>query len=469
MAETLFDKIWARHEVRAETDAAPAVLYVDLHLVHEVSSPQAFEQLAKRGLAVRRPNRCLATLDHAIPTLAAGPDGVHLYATDQAQRQVELLRHNCALHGIELFDWDSPQRGIVHVIGPEIGATQPGMTIVCGDSHTSTHGAFGTLAFGIGSTEVAHVLATQCVLQRKPRTMKIEIDGSLRTGVSAKDVILHVISKIGVHGASGCVIEYTGSTVRQMDMEARMTLCNMSIECGARAGMVGPDETTIEYLRGRPRAPSGPAWSACVTDWMALRTDPGAHFDHAVHIDAAAIRPTITFGTNPGMAIAIGDHLPQRNGDALDKALDYMGFKPEAPLLGQKIDIVFIGSCTNARLSDLREVATVLKGRRVASGTRVIIVPGSETVKREAEREGLDQVFTAAGAEWRHSGCSMCIAMNGDMAQPGQYVVSTSNRNFEGRQGSGARTMLASPRTAAVCAVTGEVTDPDTFLEQAHG
>ena len=462
MLRTLFDKIWDAHTVCPETDKTPAVLYIDLHLIHEVSSPQAFRTLEDRKLPVHRPDRCLATLDHSTPTLPARPNGEYPYVNEQAALQIETLRRNCLKHGIELHDWDSPFRGIVHVMGPEMGAAQPGMTIVCGDSHTSTHGAFGALAFGIGTTEVTHVLATQCLLQHKPQTMSIEVNGPLSPGVSAKDVILHIIGTIGVDGASGCVIEYRGSTIRGMDMEARMTLCNMSIECGARAGMVAPDETTFSYLKGRPKAPAQENWAQEQLEWSLLTSDPGAVFDRAVEIDARSIQPTMTYGTNPGMVLPVGWPVPVKGKDAsFDKSIDYMGLEPGQPLLGRKIDIVFIGSCTNARISDLREVAAVLKSRKVSSHTRVIIVPGSESVKRQAQSEGLDKIFMDAGAEWRSSGCSMCIAMNGDTAESGQYVVSTSNRNFEGRQGAGARTFLASPRTAAICAIAGAIAEPN--------
>lgn len=470
MLRTLFDKIWDAHAVRPETDKTPAILYIDLHLIHEVSSPQAFQALEDRKLPLHRPDRCLATLDHSTPTLPARPSGEYPYVSEQAALQVETLRHNCRRHGIELHDWDSPFRGIVHVMGPEMGATQPGMTIVCGDSHTSTHGAFGALAFGIGTTEVSHVMATQCLLQHKPQTMSIEVNGPLPPGVSAKDVILHIIGTIGVDGASGCVIEYRGSTIRAMDMEARMTLCNMSIECGARAGMVAPDETTFSYLKGRPKSPTQEHWELKKLEWGFLTSDPDARFDRAVEIDARSIQPTMTYGTNPGMVLPVGSPIPLKGKDAsFNKSVDYMGLEPGRPLLGKKIDIVFIGSCTNARISDLREVAAVLKSRKVSPHTRVIIVPGSESVKRQAQSEGLDKIFTDAGAEWRSSGCSMCIAMNGDMAQPGQYVVSTSNRNFEGRQGAGARTFLASPRTAAACAIAGAIADPSQHMEPGNG
>jgi 3-isopropylmalate/(R)-2-methylmalate dehydratase large subunit len=470
MGLTLFEKIWQKHLVCPETDQAPAVIYIDLHLLHEVTTPQAFEHLELRGLTVRHPERCLATLDHATPTLPPDSEGTRPYVSQQAARQVDTLRRNCRKHAIELHDWDSPHRGIVHVIGPELGATRPGMTIVCGDSHTSTHGAFGALAFGIGTTEVSHVLASQCMLQRKPRTMYIEVEGNLRPGVSAKDVILSIIGQIGVDGASGCVIEYGGSAIRHMDMEARMTLCNMSIECGARAGMIAPDEITFNYLQGRPRSPEGELWSSQVREWRQLFTDSDATFDRSISIQAGEIRPTISFGTNPGMVVTLTENVPKEDsGGPSSRALEYMGFSAGESLLDKVIDMVFIGSCTNARITDLRIVGSILEGRKVATGTRLIIVPGSEAVKREAEQEGLDDIFINAGAEWRNPGCSMCIAMNGDMAAPGQYVVSTSNRNFEGRQGAGARTLLASPLTAAVIAVTGVITDPDSFLEQNHG
>ena len=469
MGQSLFDKIWQSHVVCAETDRTPAVLYIDLHLLHEVTSPQAFEHIQLQKLPVHRPDLCLATLDHATPTLPPDTDGNYPFVSPQASRQVDTLRRNCLANSIELHDWDSPYRGIVHVIGPELGATQPGMTVVCGDSHTSTHGAFGTLAFGIGTTEVSHVLATQCLLQRKPQTMYIKVDGELRPGVSAKDLILSIIGEIGVDGASGCVIEFGGSAIRHMDMEARMTVCNMSIECGAKAGMIAPDEVTYRYLKGRPRSPEGKAWLDRVDLWRQLRSDSDASFDRNLCIDARKIRPTISFGTNPGMVIPITAPIPPlKAGDSASRSLNYMGFNPGESLQGKKIGLVFIGSCTNSRISDLRIVGAILKNRKVAPNTQVIIVPGSESVKREAEEEGLADIFLKAGAQWRNSGCSMCIAMNGDIAEPGQYVVSTSNRNFEGRQGEGVRTLLASPRTAAVCAVTGEITDPDYYLEQHH-
>jgi 3-isopropylmalate/(R)-2-methylmalate dehydratase large subunit len=458
--KTLYDKLWDAHVVVPESDDAPAVLYVDLHLIHEVTSPQAFAELEARGLGPARPDRTKATMDHSTPTLPAGADGRLPYASAASEKQVDTLARNCAAHGIELFDLASDQRGIVHVIAPELGLTQPGMTIVCGDSHTSTHGAFGALAFGIGTSEVGHVLATQCLLQRKARTMAITIEGALAPGVGAKDVILHVIGVIGVNGGTGHVIEYRGSTIRGMDMEQRMTLCNMSIEAGARAGMVAPDATTFAWLAATPRAPKGADFDAAQARWAALATDAGATFDVEVRIDAADIRPTITWGTHPGTAIAIDAPVPAANDAAAQKGLDYMGFGAGHALAGTPVDVVFVGSCTNGRLRDLREVAGVLRGRRVAATVRMLVVPGSEQVKREAEAEGIHEVVRAAGAEWREPGCSMCIAMNGDLVAPGQLAVSTSNRNFEGRQGPGARTVLASPLTAAWAAVQGRLGDP---------
>jgi 3-isopropylmalate/(R)-2-methylmalate dehydratase large subunit len=466
MKRTMFEKIWDAHVV-AEEPGRPAVLYVDLHLVHEVTSPQAFAGLAERGLRVRRPDRTLATMDHSIPTL---PKSLAV-VDDAARAQLRTLADNCREHGITLHDIESEHQGIVHVIGPELGYTQPGMTIVCGDSHTSTHGAFGALAFGIGTSEVEHVLASQCLLQRKPKTLEVRFDGALRPGATAKDLVLAMIAELGVGGATGHVIEYTGSAIRALDMEARMTVCNMSIEAGARAGMIAPDVTTISYLRRRPHAPKGDAWEAAVDGWLALRTDEGAVFDRTVVIDASRIEPMITFGTNPGMGIPISAAVPSLDGARdsagraqLAKALAYMGLSPGEPLLGRKIDVVFIGSCTNARITDMRAAASVMRGHKVATGVRVLVVPGSKDVKRAAEAEGLDAVFRDAGAEWREPGCSMCIAMNGDMIEPGQYAVSTSNRNFEGRQGRGGRTFLASPLTAAAAAITGRITDVRTLM-----
>ncbi len=431
---TLFDKVWHAHEVRA---GDPAILYVDLHLVHEVTSPQAFTTLRERKLRVRRPERTVATMDHSTPT-TRGPRVLMNGAAEQL-RQLEV---NCHEHGITLHRLGSAQQGIVHVIGPEQGLTQPGMTIVCGDSHTSTHGAFGALAFGIGTTEVAHVLATQCLLQKKPKTMEIRIDGRLRPGVTAKDLILAIIAKIGIGGGTGHVVEYTGSAIRALSMEERMTVCNMSIEAGARAGMIAPDDTTYEYL------------GKALDSWRALPSDLDARYDTTVVIDAAEVAPMITYGTNPGMAIRIADPIPA---SADPKALAYMDLHAGERLLGKRIDVVFLGSCTNSRLSDLRAAAQVVRGRRIAAGVRMLVVPGSQKVKRDAEAEGLHEIFRAAGAEWREAGCSMCIAMNGDQLAPGQYAVSTSNRNFEGRQGQGGRTFLASPVTAAASALAGAI------------
>ena len=466
---TLFEKIWENHLVVQE-EGCPAVLFIDLHLLHEVTSPQAFAGLEERGLPVRRPSQCLATVDHGIPTT---PPEVPI--TDpQVKEQIARLRENCRKWGIPLLGPGDPRRGIVHVIGPELGATQPGMTIVCGDSHTATHGAFGALAFGIGTSEVEHVLAAQALLQRKPGAMEIRVEGSLPPGVDAKDVILAVIAKIGVGGGTGRVVEYRGSCIRSMDMEERMTLCNMTIEGGARAGMVAPDEVTFRYLEGRPLAPKGEAWEEALERWRALPTDQGAVFDASVSLDAGELEPMITYGTNPGMGVGVTrpvpspEDLPDRAGrEALAKALDYMGIEPGKPLSGRPVDVVFLGSCTNSRISDLRKAAAVLKGRKVHPRVRMLVVPGSQQVKAAAEAEGLDRIFLDAGAEWRESGCSMCIAMNGDMLEPGQYCVSTSNRNFEGRQGPGGRTFLAGPMTAAASAVEGAVADPRRYLEEA--
>ena len=446
---TLFDKIWDSHVVAAEPER-PAILYVDLHLVHEVTSPQAFAGLARRGLAVRRPDRTVATMDHSIPTQRL------TVIDDAARTQLRTLADNCRTHGITLYDLDSDRQGIVHVIGPELGLTRPGMTIVCGDSHTSTHGAFGALAFGIGTSEVEHVLATQCLLQNKPKTFEVRCEGALRPGVTAKDLVLAIIVKLGVGGATGHVIEYTGAAIRALDMEGRMTVCNMSIEAGARAGMIAPDEVTFAWLRDRGIEPH--------PSWRELRTDDGARFDKTLVIDASTVEPMITFGTNPGMAIPITGNVPTGDDAALAKALRYMDLAPGESLLGRRIDVVFIGSCTNARLTDMRAAAGVMRGHHVAAGVRALVVPGSKAVKRDAEAEGLDAVFREAGAEWREPGCSMCIAMNGDALEPGQYAVSTSNRNFEGRQGRGGRTFLASPPTAAAAAVTGRITDVRTLI-----
>ena len=461
---TLASKIWDAHQVREETAEAPAVLYVDLHLVHEVTSPQAFAELRERGLKVRRPERTVATMDHAIPTRIA-PSGKRAVAVGAAAEQVGALERNCRDFGVPLYAVGDERQGIVHVIGPELGLTQPGSTIVCGDSHTSTHGAFGALAFGIGTSEVGHVLATQCLLQRRPQTFAVEFSGRLSPGVTAKDLILGLIARIGTAGATGHALEYRGSAIRALSMDERMTVCNMSIEAGARAGLVAPDETTYEYLAGRPFAPRDSAWDAALARWRALPSDPGAAFDRELHVDADLIQPMITWGTSPGMGIPVRGVVPDPQGDASrEKALRYMGLEPGKPLLGRRIDVVFIGSCTNSRLSDLREAAKVLRGRKVAAGVRALVVPGSQQVKRQAEAEGLDRVFREAGAEWREPGCSMCLGMNDDRLEPGQYAVSTSNRNFEGRQGKGGRTFLASPTTAAVAAVRGAIADARELL-----
>jgi 3-isopropylmalate/(R)-2-methylmalate dehydratase large subunit len=467
---TLFEKVWERHLVAPQTDESPAVLYIDLHLVHEVTSPQAFTVLRERGLKVRRPDCTLGTMDHSTPTT---PLDVPILDA-QAAAQIEQMKRNCAEFGIPLYALGSAYQGIVHVIGPERGMTQPGMTIVCGDSHTSTHGAFGALAFGIGTSEVAHVLATQCLLQSKPKTMAVRVEGALKPGVSAKDIILALIAKIGVGGGTGYVFEYCGSAIRALSMEERMTICNMSIEGGARAGMIAPDETTFAYLEGRPFAPKGEAWQRAIADWRSLPTDEGAVYDAEVFIDANALEPMITYGTNPGMGMPITGRIPDPDSiadpsqrETLLKALKYMDLQPNAPLLGHKIDVVFLGSCTNSRISDLRTAAALLKGRKIAPNVRMLVVPGSQQVKRQAEAEGLHEIFKAAGAEWREAGCSMCIAMNGDQLQPGEYAVSTSNRNFEGRQGKGGRTFLASPLTAVASAINGCVTDPREMLELA--
>ena len=461
MTKTLFEKIWDKHVVVHEENS-PAALYIDLHLIHEVTSPQAFQGLRQKGLKVRRPSQTLATMDHGIPTT---PPEVPI--TDQLViKQIATLEKNCQDFGIPLMGMDSPNRGIVHVIGPELGATQPGMTVVCGDSHTSTHGAFGALAFGIGTSEVEHVLATQTLLQTRPKTMEVRVDGQLKPGVSAKDIILAVIAKIGIGGGTGYVIEYTGSAIRGLSMEERMTVCNMSIEGGARAGMIAPDEKTFAYLKDRPLSPQGKDWGAAVSAWKQLTTDEGAVYEQTIIINANELEPMITYGTNPGMGIPLSQTLPNPMAladvsarQSLIKALEYMKLQPGQSLPGHPVDVVFLGSCTNSRLSDLRQAASALKGRQVSKNTRMMVVPGSQRIKEQAEAEGLDKIFIEAGAEWREAGCSMCIAMNGDQLQPGQYAVSTSNRNFEGRQGPGGRTFLASPLTAAASAIAGTVAD----------
>ena len=461
---TLFEKVWADHVVVPETADTPAVLYIDLHIIHEVTTPQAFSVLRESGLAVRRPDLTLPTLDHSTPTTPVSTFKDLLVAGEDAANQVRQMEQNCKDFGLDLLGFGSGKRGIVHVIGPELGATQPGKTIVCGDSHSSTHGAFGALAFGIGTTEVGHVLATQCLLQRKPRTLAVNVEGTLPAGVTAKDIILAVIGKIGVDGGTGHVIEYRGDTISALDMEARMTICNMSIEGGARAGMIAPDDTTFEYLQGRERAPQGRDWEDAVARWKELRTDQDATFNKSVTLDASSLTPMVTFGTNPGMVVGIDEPVPEGTDASFRKALDYMRIESGKPMTGNAVDVVFVGSCTNGRISDIEEAARVLEGRKVAAGVRMLVVPGSERVKAEAEARGLDRIITAAGAEWREAGCSMCIGMNGDIAQPGQLSVSTSNRNFEGRQGIGARTVLASPATAAASAVAGYVADPRKLL-----
>src|SRR5271154_3838162 len=463
--QTLYDKIWERHIVVPETADTPAVLYIDLHLAHEVTTPQAFAVLRGQGLKVRRPDLTLATMDHSTPTRTEQVFGGAPITVESAAAQIELLEKNCAEFGIELLNLRHADRGIVHIIGPELGLTQPGKTVVCGDSHTSTHGAFGALAFGIGTTGVGHVLATQCLLQRKAKNLAINVTGRLPAGVSAKDMILSIIGQIGVGGGTGHVLEYRGPAVVALSMEERMTVCNMSIEAGARAGMIAPDETTYEYLRGRSRAPQGRAWEQALEQWRALPGDAGAGFDREVTIDGARLEPMISYGTNPGMVMPIRGNIPERSDDpAFDKALAYMGLRSGEPIRDQAVNVVFIGSCTNGRLSDLRSAAALLRGHKVARGVHLLVVPGSQSVKQAAEAEGLDRIFIEAGAEWRESGCSMCIGMNGDNVAAGQYSVSTSNRNFEGRQGPGARTLLASPQTAAASAVRGRVTDPRELL-----
>ena len=468
MPSTLFDKVWERHIVVPETAANPATFYIDLHLIHEVTTPQAFTELKERGLKVRRPDRTLATIDHSTPT-KINADGSRPYHTAQAETQVNTLLANTAEHGIETHGWDSDNRGIVHVMGPELGATQPGMTIVCGDSHTATHGAFGAIAFGIGTTQVGHVLANQSLLMRKPKTMAIEVNGQLAEGVTPKDVILAIIAKIGIGGGTGYALEYRGNVFEEMSMEGRMTVCNMSIEAGARCGMIAPDQTTFDYIEGRKFAPqeeNGDFESACA-DWLTLCTDDGAVFDKEVTLRAEDIKPMVTYGTHPGMGISIDSLIPAAETDADQSALDYMQLTSGHKIAGTKVDKVFIGSCTNSRLEDLRAAAHIMKGRKVAEGLIAIVVPGSVITKYQAEEEGLDKVFLEAGAQWREAGCSMCLGMNGDIGAPGDLVVSTSNRNFMGRQGPGVRTVLASPETAAATAIHGVITDPRSVGEAA--
>ena len=464
---TLFDKIWDAHVVTtrfagARDDGGPALLYVDLHLVHEVTSPQAFEGLRLAGRRVRRPDLTLATVDHNVPT-----GDRRLPIVDEiAAKQLSTLVHNAREAGIELHDLDSPDQGIVHVIGPELGVTQPGAVIVCGDSHTATHGAFGALAFGIGTSEVEHVLATQCIVQSRPRTMEVRFLGLPRPGVGAKDLILALIRRIGTAGGTGYVLEYTGEAVRSLSMEGRMTICNMSIEAGARAGMIGPDETTFAFLESRPRAPKGEAWTRAVDGWSRLRSDPGALYDRTVVIDAASLGPQVTWGTSPGMTAEITERVPdpadapsEAERQSYRRALEYMDLTPGTPLEGLPVDRVFLGSCTNGRLVDLHEAASVVRGRRVAKRVRAMVVPGSQRVKAAAEAEGLDRIFSEAGFEWRNPGCSMCLGMNEDILAPGERCASTSNRNFEGRQGRGGRTHLMSPAMAAAAAIEGCLVD----------
>ncbi len=468
---TLFDKIWEKHIVR-EIPEGPAVLYIDRHFIHEVTSPQAFSGLEKRGLPVFRPSQTIATADHNVPTL-----NQHLPIKEEMSRlQVAQLVENCQKYGIDLYGLGHRFQGIVHVIGPELGITQPGQTIVCGDSHTSTHGAFGAIAFGIGTSEVEMVLATQCLLQSKPKQMRIHVDGELGRGVSAKDIILHIIAQISAAGATGYFVEYTGSAIRSLSMEARMTICNMSIEMGARGGLIAPDETTFEYIKGKPFAPQGADWDKKLADWKLLFSDPYTDFDHELYINAADIEPMITYGTNPGMGIPVvgkipnGQHLPENERASFQKALEYMGLQAGTNIQGQQIDYVFIGSCTNARIEDLREVAAFVRGKHKSPNVEVWIVPGSKQVEAQAIAEGLDKVFESAGFQLRQPGCSACLGMNEDKIPAGKYCVSTSNRNFEGRQGMGARTLLASPLTAAAAAVTGVVTDVrEMFLSVDEG
>ena len=464
--QTIIEKLWRTHVVHQQP-GSPTLLYIDLHLVHEVTSPQAFASLRQRKLRVRRPDLTFATTDHSIPTT----DRSLPILDPIAARQVNQLEENCREFGIPIEGIHGARQGIVHVIGPELGLTQPGMTVVCGDSHTATHGALGALAFGIGTSEVEHVLATQCLLQRPSKTFEVRVDGTLKPGVTAKDIILALLSRIGVGGGTGCVFEYRGSAIRSLSMEQRMTVCNMSIEGGARAGLVAPDDTTYQYLHGRTYAPKGAAWDTALARWKKLPTDEGARYDKEISIDADTLEPMITYGTNPGMGMRINDPVPDPSKiadplerDSVSKALRYMGLESGKPLIGHAVDVVFIGSCTNSRISDLRSAAALLKGRKVSPKVRVMVVPGSQAVKAQAEAEGLPKIFRDAGCDYREPGCSMCIAMNGDQLEPGQYGVSTSNRNFEGRQGKGGRTFLVSPLTAAATAVAGVVADVRTML-----
>ncbi|CAL9353803.1 3-isopropylmalate dehydratase large subunit [Actinosynnema sp. ALI-1.44] len=463
MSRTLAEKVWEAHVVRHGSGAEPDLLYIDLHLLHEVTSPQAFDGLRLAGRRLRRPDLTIATEDHNVPTV-----DIELPIADPVSRtQVETLRKNCAEFGVRLHPMGDAEQGIVHVVGPQLGLTQPGMTVVCGDSHTSTHGAFGALAFGIGTSEVEHVMATQTLPLKPFKTMAITVEGTLKPGVTAKDVILAVIAKIGTGGGQGYVLEYRGSAIEALSMEARMTVCNMSIEAGARAGMIAPDQTTFDYLKGRPHAPSGADWDAAVEYWKSLRTDDDATFDAEVHLDADELTPFVTWGTNPGQGLPLGDKVPdpeaivdENERVAAEKALAYMGLEPGTPLRDIHVDTVFLGSCTNGRIEDLRAAADVLKGHKVADGVRMLVVPGSMRVRAQAEAEGLHEVFLAAGAEWRQAGCSMCLGMNPDQLKPGERSASTSNRNFEGRQGKGGRTHLVSPLVAAATAVRGTLSSP---------
>jgi 3-isopropylmalate/(R)-2-methylmalate dehydratase large subunit len=461
MPETMLTKIWDAHVVHSEA-GRPDLLYIDLHLLHEVTSPQAFEGLRLAGRRVRRPELCVATVDHNVPTT----DRSLPIVDDLARTQIQVLCQNAEEFGITLYDIQSPHQGIVHVMGPEMGFTQPGMTIVCGDSHTSTHGAFGALAFGIGTSQVEHVLATQCLPMSRPKSMEIRVDGDLPHGVTAKDLVLAIINQIGVGGGTGHVIEYTGEAVRALSMEGRMTVCNMSIEAGARAGMIAPDEETLRYLRGRPRVPQGKAFDEAAARWLEFRTDAGAAFDKTVEIDAASLEPFVTWGTNPGMSVGVTGSVPDPSREASpddreagERALEYMALEPGTPIQDIEIDRVFVGSCTNSRIEDLRIAASVLDGKKVHEGVRAMVVPGSAAVKRMAEEEGLDQIFREAGFDWREAGCSMCLGMNPDTLDPGERCASTSNRNFEGRQGRGGRTHLVSPTMAAAAAVAGHFVD----------
>jgi 3-isopropylmalate/(R)-2-methylmalate dehydratase large subunit len=460
--KTLFEKVWEQHIV-AEPKGEPTLIYIDLQLLHEVTSPQAFEGLRLASRKVRRPDRCIATVDHNVPTTIEG----RLHIVDQiAATQIDALRKNCADFGVELYDVDSREQGIVHVIGPELGITKPGMTIVCGDSHTSTHGAFGALAFGIGTSEVEHVLATQTLPQSKPKTFRIAVEGELPRGVAAKDIILAIIGQIGTDGATGCVVEYAGSAIRALSMEGRMTICNMSIEAGARAGMIAPDDTTFTYLKGRRFSPQGTAWNQAVAEWSKLPSDPGAKFDRELIIDATTLVPYVSWGTSPGMVAPITASVPdpaatkdEQERKGLERALEYMALKPGTPLADVEIDRVFIGSCTNSRIEDLRAAARIAAGYKVSTHVSAMVVPGSQQVKAQAEKEGLDQIFKEAGFDWREPGCSMCLGMNPDILSPGERCASTSNRNFEGRQGRGGRTHLVSPEMAAAAAIAGHFVD----------